>query len=317
MRDTVRHVVVDTSVLAAAFVPSSTDSQVVRDVIDGIFACSQSGWPAIRLYVPAICVAKTLGVFDKLRFKDRTLGQTEYAVARSALERFVGDRHYHQLDQQPRHVFATGLVSPINYSLSGRQGRHMGAADCLVAGMAVLLGHQVGVEDVLLLTADSHMAKVMARAAQLTATEADGMGIADIAAKVGVSPWSPGIYPGCLNVRETQEAQLREAFLGWPLPSSPCRGREATGPEDKAAIWALYQTIRREHGFRGREKLLSSPALDELRTRIACQRGLNLSAAQVYEVVAAVEKSPTLRRRLTRLTPERVPHRLENPTAAR
>lgn len=300
MRDTVRHIVVDTSVLAAAFVPACTDSEAVRVVIAGVFAASSAAWPAMRLYVPAICVAETLGVFDKLRFKEDRLSPRDHELACAGLQRFVTEKHYHQFEQHPKHVLATGLVSPLNYSIRGAPGRAMGAADCLVAGMAVLLAQQVGVNDVVLLTADAHMAAVMSEARRMNADDAARMGLVDAAARVGVGPWCNSLYPRCLNVREATPDQLRDSFLGWPLPSDRCRAASALRADDKAAIWSLYQSVRSEYGFRGREKLLSSPALDDLRTRLACQRRLCMTAADLYWAIADLEKNPKRRHRLFR-----------------
>lgn len=69
MQDPVRHVVVDANTLGAFLYANSTGSvnlQQRSQILIG--SALNGGWPGIKLYTPAICIAEALGVLDKYHF---------------------------------------------------------------------------------------------------------------------------------------------------------------------------------------------------------------------------------------------------------
>lgn len=154
--------------------------------------------------MPASSVAEAIGVLDKYRHctwarpvaknKASRLKPREYEAARALLKGAISNRFIEQVDHEPTHVSLAELISPINQSYQFRRKRGkshrvkkpMGGADCMIAGIAVLLHRRLGGSHVALATADQRLADVIGKCRRLTEKQADKFGIKS-ASGAGVS----------------------------------------------------------------------------------------------------------------------------------
>jgi phosphosulfolactate phosphohydrolase-like enzyme len=190
MKDPIRHVVVDTNILGDFLYPNGTKAvkRVERSKIL-LSAVLNARWPAIKLYTPAICIAEAMGILDKYRFcswgndikKDSSLklSAADYRSARKVLTDAVGQRTIEQLEHEPTHVLMAGLISPVNSYFQIRRNKRkklpMGAADCVIAGMAIHLVSRMGRESALLVTGDQRMADVVRKAGTVKEKTAESL----------------------------------------------------------------------------------------------------------------------------------------------
>ena len=306
MQDPSRHVVIDANVLSAGLLPQSTKNEQVRDrARDLLDAVTQARWPSLVLYTPGICVAEVRGTFDKYRYctwqgdvkhdPTKKISNDEYAAAEERLQEVEESVAFHRVNHDPKHVLAARLVSPINAHFQDcAQGRNrharqrlMSATDCVIAGMAIILQLQLGPDSVVLATADHRLADVISKAKTLTRGEADKLGLDFAAVSMGVERWSQDVYPNCVNLIDAKENDLRCAFLGWPLPVKALS--EKTARQLKRAerdhLARLWRSVKKEHKLGGEDRLPYSFALDDLRTRFACEAGLYVRNDQIYHVL--------------------------------
>jgi hypothetical protein len=299
MHDPVLHVVLDTSALASYFVPRSTNSERVREVMRVLFnAATHAEWPGLKIYVPAICVGETNAVFDKLWLRTGELTAQEYLKKVEQLDTFVHERYCQRVEQLEEHVRAAKLVSPVNQTTPRRKGGYMGGADCIIAAMSITLGFQVGSSNVRLLTTDTQMGDVMQRARTLSEVDAHRLGLVDLCATHGWPRWAASFYPMCLNLCEATEEELRDGFLGWPLPQNTCRKPAALSVDEEAHLWRIWLEIKRQFRVRGRESLPYGPPINHIRTRIACEVGIHLTGEEIYRFICNVQKRKDKRRQL-------------------
>lgn len=312
MKDPVRSVILDANVLAAHFCPCSTDSAQLRDRSRALVtAGADPNWPSLRLYTPGICIAEVLAVLDRYnlctwhgplkRDPTKKLTLREYRDARQHLVETVRSRAIEQLEHEPTHVLLAGMVSPVNNAYQFRRNRTSGssqvkppmsAADCVIAAMAILQGARVGQENVVLATADQRLADVMVKCRSLRKRRAGQLGL-DLAAKSAGLTWNPRLYPYTVNLRTAKTAELRRAFLGWPLPQGPFRARTPTqlSSAECRGLERAWREVSRDYSVRDPDRLPYGDAIDDLRTRFAADTGISLSNGQVFATLLRWRKA--------------------------
>lgn len=313
MQDPVRYVVVDANVLSAALLPKSTGSrQLAKRARILLQAVTKARWPSLVLYTPAICVVEALATFDKYRYctwhgdlkrkPERQITDRRYRSAQKNLKDALESLRLHRIQHDPRHALAAGLVSPINAFFEhcgagdGAQDparrRPMSATDCLIAGTAILLHHQHGPGRVVLATGDKRLSDVMRKAKNITPREAGELGLQFAACRIGLKDgWSTNVYPECVNLIQAEEAELRRAFFGWPLPKRPCPPARQLTPDQREKLIQLWRHVKRDHDLGGEDSLPYTRALDDLRTRFAVQCECYLSNAQIYKTLQDLRKA--------------------------
>jgi hypothetical protein len=311
MREPVRHVVLDANIIAAYFCPNSTNSLRVRErsqvLIDAVL---KAHWPNIRLYSPGICIAEARAVIDKYRFctwwgplkadPSKKLRAPEYRAAQRNLAQAVQSRRIEQMEHEPAHVLLAGLLSPVNNCFQFRRRRAsksivkgpMGAADCLIAGMAILQGIRVGKERVILATDDQRLCDVMDKCRCLKGDRAATLGLEEVASAAGTS-WRPDLYVPCLNIGKAPEKELREAFFGWPLPQSmpTTKRRSELTPEESRILGDMWLEISAEYGMSNPDSLPYTAALDDLRTRFALTATVCLPSGDIVHTLLNMRKA--------------------------
>jgi hypothetical protein len=312
MQDPVRHVVIDANVLSAALLAQSTESEGVRGRAGALLdAVVKARWPGLVLYTPGICVAEVRAIFDKYRYctwygepkteSARRINNDEYWSAQERLQDVEESVGFHRVDHDPAHVLAAGLVSPINaFFQDCGQGdarpvarQPMSATDCVIAGMAIALQRQLGADAVVLATADQRLSEVIGKAKRLTGEDAEQLGLDHVAVHLRFGRWHTDIYPRCVNLIHAHDTELREALLGWPLPTAPLSERTASNlsRSEKAQLAQLWRQVQKEHKLGGEDSLPYSAALDDLRARFACESGSYLANDQIYRVLQNMRKA--------------------------
>jgi len=317
MSEPTRHVIVDTNLLIYYLHPSSADTKTVRDRCQVLFdAAIRAEWSGLRLYVPAISVAEAIGVLDKYRFctwsgpvrQNPTvrLSTIDYREARDTLKNAIRSRVIEQIDHEPSHVSLAEFISPINqkFQFRRRRGatnrvkRPMGGADCMIAGMAVLLHRRLGGSQVVLATADQRLADVMTKCRGLSERRAEALGIKAAAEEVGI-PWSSNVFPDVINVRDASVADLRQAFSGWPLPSAACvvKDRNALTAQERSTLIDVWLRVARRHGITNPDALPHTSIIGEIRTEFAAASGVELTLSDIFGTLVALRKAGQLPRR--------------------
>lgn len=313
MADPKRHVVVDTNLLIYFLHPNSADTKTVRDRCEYLFgAALDASWSGLRLYVPAISVAEAIGVLDKYRFctwagpvkqdPAKRLNSQDYRRARSVLADAIRTGRLEQLDHEPSHVSLASLISPVNQMYQYRRRRTgkgkvkkpMGGADCLIAGISILLQRRLQ-EEVILATADQRLADVMAKCAGLSVSRAEALEMKQPAEAMGIE-WGPNAFPKSINVRDASISEMRDTFLGWPLPTVPCQARERSGltDADRDALVASWLRIAGRHGFSNPDRLAHASSLLELRTDLAATASLDMTCRDIFLEIIRLRKSKSL-----------------------
>lgn len=311
---------VDANILAAYLSSKTTNSLAVHErsaiIIDAVI---KHKWPSIELSTPSFCLAETQCVLDKHRYCDwhgrskdtkHRLTKREYQQTSAHLFDLVEQRRLRRIELDPAHIVAASLASIVNsYYQIRRKSRSkvtkkvnkrrvkppMGAADCLLLGMAIDLGLRVGVSDVVVVTADRRLADVAARCRALANDAAQKLGLDEVSARLGVE-WSSSLYPPCILIGSATEADLADALGGWPLPSRDIRGKLVAELKtvDQRRLFDLGQDIKSESGV-GPDSLPYSPQLDDLQMRFARATGIYLTKAEIAKQLLAWRKNPKSR----------------------
>ena len=311
MKDPIRHVVVDTNILGDFLYPKSTRAtkRVGRSQVL-MSAVVNAKWPAIKLYTPAICIAESMGILDKYRFctwgrevkQDPTLklSAADYRTARKLLTDAVGQRTIEQLEHEPTHVLLAGLISPVNSHFQIRRNKHrikppMGAADCVIAGMAIHLVSRMGRESVLLVTGDQRMADVVRKAEKVKDTTAEKLGLTSLAKSAGLT-WNAKLYPKVLNLQRATESELKAAFGGWPLPGSSVveKSRAELEETERKMLRQAWLEVATEYGITNADNLPYSRELEDIKVRFAIKSSVYLPNDDIFRFLLQQRKAKKL-----------------------
>ena len=219
----------------------------------------------------------------------------------------VRSRTIEQLEHEPGHVLLAGLVSPVNqhYQIRRKGGKGgggnarvkppMGATDCLIAGMTLV--SRMGRDAVVLATADQRLAVVLQKAERIKQDRAEELGLVEVAKQAGLA-WGPKLYPCVVNLHKATPRELRSAFGGWPLPTSPVvtKRRAALTPQEATALEDVWVAVASDYEISDPERLAYSPMLDDLKTRFAVASGVCLPNEDIFRFLLQRRKAGQLRR---------------------
>lgn len=270
-------------------------------------------WPSLTLYTPSICIAEALGIFGRWHFctwwgplrkhPEARIPREKYLSAQQGLAKVVQSHDLLQLSPDPELVLAAGLVSPINNAFrdcaqTGQdtgKARPMGGMDCLIAATAILLAHRLGKDSVALVTTDQRLTSVMARARCLSEEEVRRLALDKVADQLSFT-WSSDLYPRCVDLSRADPPELRDAFLGWPLPmvKLDLKSRTALTACERQSLTKLWYEVKSEHSVSDVDTLPYSPALDDLRTRFAVQCNVHMQNEDIYRFLQNQRKAGKL-----------------------
>jgi predicted nucleic acid-binding protein len=315
-RDARKHILIDANVLSAYLAPKTHRDPAVYErskiLID---SAVKYGWPTVQLYTPTICVAETQCVLDKHRYCDwhgapkdpqYRLTKAEYSESLRQLDHLLEARQLIRVEISHDHIAASALVSVPNAKYQYRRESNkkaakkrdksrikppMGAADCLIAGMAVDLSLRVGADDVVILTADRRLSDIMTACRTLTDTKARNLDLLTLAKRLNTK-WSNVIYPRAINIAKCTEKELKGCLGGWPLPEREvCEKRcENLTNREQKELYDLGQQIKSEYGV-GPDSLPYTAELDDLQIRFAIKTGVYSPRAEIARQLLAWRKN--------------------------
>jgi len=228
------------------------------------------------------------------------------------LARAVKERIVEELDHEPQHILLAGLISPVNCRYQIRRKRKtrktgtpkvtssqikppMGAADCLIVGLASHLVQRVGRAFTLLATGDQRLADVLAKARKLRPDKAAALGLTKTAEEAGLG-WDGKVYPNVVNLQRATENEMRTAFGGWPLPVKPLtvKCREELTRSEQSDLVNAWLAVATEHGITNPDSIAYSPALEDIRTRFAVATSIHLRSQDVFLFLLGRRKATRL-----------------------
>lgn len=315
MEDTgYRHLVIDTNVLLAWLTPKAHENaQVVERSTAILRAVSNRWWPDVRLLTSSVCIAEAQGVLDKFRLctwsrrnavvKPR-LSDTEYRHCSNRLAEIYKRQEFTCVETAPDIVSASGVVSLVNQKYQFRRRtkkskarirQPMGGADCLVVATAIIMEQRIHPSVVYLVTADQRMADVCRKARQISASQADSLGLIRRCRSAGLT-WNKDLFPRPLLLQDATADDLRECLTAWPLPDRSSKDvsdteRMSRGAQD--CLVGLYAEVKSRTRI-GVEKLPYSIEINQMRSDLACQYGCLLTNRQIFETLQRWRKKGEL-----------------------
>lgn len=232
MEGHLKYCLFDANVIAAYYCPRTTRSQQVvkksRIVIESV----RSGASKHFFYIPNFCIAEVFSVFMKYAYSNwnrhTTPGCIDKRVYRSLRDQFQDDIHnaklFYHYELSRYHILAVNLVAPIDhyFKLSRKTAGSnpttpSGTFDQLLIAMGLHLVKLHGVGNVVIVTADDRLARVVGKCReQLKPATKQKLRLPDAAKLTGIQ-FQPESFPSVLNLKTATKTQLKEVFGEWPM----------------------------------------------------------------------------------------------------
>lgn len=230
-----RYLLLDASVVVAAYVPSATRSARLQErsraLIDSVRNRSNDSF----LYMPNFCIAETFSVFMKHRFGKwnphvkHALTQKEFRAAVHAFQRDIHNGHLiYQYELSRYHVLGINLVAPVDHHYQmarpmrkkprdRRTPKPAGTFDQLIVSMGVQLAHLHGAVNTVVVTADARLAGLIdqCRRPMKPGTQKT-LGVDGGETIVG-RRFEPSTFPNVLDLQRAPKRQASE-FAGCVFP---------------------------------------------------------------------------------------------------
>ena len=227
------YLLLDANVAAGYYLPRSLDSRRARSRIQMILDSTRSQASTNVLYIPNFCIAEVFSVFAKHAFGKwnrhvkKKKGTIDKRVYRSLVRQFGSDIHngafLNQYELSRYHILGIDLVAPVDhhYQISrGTKRNHSpaGTFDHLIISMGIQLAHLHGPTNVAIVTADRRIGRILDRCRNGIPARVVQKLKLDRAHEVTGRPFSPSIFPQCLELSTCRNADLAALLGPWPLP---------------------------------------------------------------------------------------------------
>jgi hypothetical protein len=245
------YVLLDANVTAGYYLPRSLRGKRAAGRIENVFDSVRSGASNHFFYIPNFCVAEVFSVFMKHAYGHwnshvRKKGTIDKRVYERLVWQFQADIHngrfmYHY-ELSRYHVLGINLVAPIDHYFQFSRGKKnhapMGTFDHLIISMGIHLAHIHGAENTVILSSDDRLCNILSKCrGGLPAGTIRRLKL-NIAEEVTGKPFSPAIFPQCLNLKTATNADMATVFGSWPLPV--------------AKLPAVYRWLRRPSASGGK-----------------------------------------------------------------
>ena len=286
-----KFVLLDANVLAGYYEPKlllnqQTAAKRIRILLNAV---KQGGYPWIRPLIPNICITEVFNVFSKnARLGWRGKLKKEHATAihgkiyKRICQEFIKDIHNARLLEQWEvnryHIMAADFVAPIDHHMRRKSKRELGAADKIIAGMAIWLVRLFGEEHFRLVTADNDLCKVLRKGRKIKDVQAESWGLRHAERQTEMD-WSREIYPRVIHLERDKDKALRDFFGIWPLTTRVARPKKKKRIT-KSCIQHLVE-LYRDIGV-SRDRLPHTPHMDRLREEFQKRTGLTLTTDEVW-----------------------------------
>ncbi len=243
----------DTSVLVPYFLPHSHKEAKVHERAVAIIESVRSKASEHFFYIPNFCIAEVFSTFAKHAYgdwnKQVSSGTIDGRVHASLRKQFQDDIHnaalFYHYELSRYHVLTVNIVAPVDhyFKLGRGDGRRIvpsGAFDQLIAAMGIHLTKIHGAGNVVVITADNRLAKLIKKCRLTISPSArKTMKIADAERFVGI-PFVADSFPLVLDLATAKDRDLKAVFGEWPLPVArrykrPChlKRKRAAPPREK------------------------------------------------------------------------------------
>ncbi len=151
------------------------------------------------------------------------------------------------------------------------------------------------VEIAVAVTGDQRMADVVARAGRIKKTTAKSLGLLDVAESLGLT-WERQVYPRVLNLQTATDADLKEAFGGWPLPTTKIAdtSRSELTEDEKQQLLNSWLEVATEYKMTNPDNLPYSGELEDIKVRFACESSKYLSNDEIFRYLIQQRKRRAL-----------------------
>ena len=221
----------DTSVLVPYFLPHSHKEAKVYERAVAIIESVRSRQSDHFFYIPNFCIAEVFSTFAKHAYGDWNKqvksGTIDGRIHASLRKQFQSDIHnaalFYHYELSRYHVLTVNLVAPVDhyFKLGRGEGRRIvpsGAFDQLIAAMGIHLTKIHGAGNVVVITADNRLAKLINKCRSTISPSArKTMKIADAERFVGI-PFVADSFPLVLDLATAKDRDLQAVFGEWPLP---------------------------------------------------------------------------------------------------
>lgn len=220
----------DTSVIAAYYLPRSHRNPKVSDLATKIIESVRSGKSNNFLYIPNFCIAEVFSTFCKYTYgswnRQVKGSPLDSRVHESLRDQFSRDLHngalFYHYELSRYHVLGINMVAAIDhYYTLGHKRKHprspAGTFDQLTVSMALQLVKIHGTNNVVLITADHRLARLVDRCRKaISDTPRKKLRLKWIEQFVGID-FKPESFPLILNLDKCNETSLKNVFRIWPL----------------------------------------------------------------------------------------------------
>lgn len=219
----------DASVIVPYYYPKAHKSPKVAKNARILIESVRSGKTTHFFYIPNFCIAEVFSTFMKYAYSDWNVhtrsGKMHQKIHRKLREQFQEDIHnaklFYHYELSRYHIIAINLVAPVDhyYKMSRGTGKTpAGTYDQLIIAMGIHLVKMHGAGNVLVLTTDERLAKIIRRCRRpLRPSVYRRLGLKEALEFTGIR-FRPESFPLVLDLDRATDIQIKEVFPEWPLP---------------------------------------------------------------------------------------------------
>jgi len=224
------YILFDANVVAAYYLPRSTQSSKVAERAQILIDSVRSGASRHFFYIPNFCIAEVFSVFMKYAFGTwnkqvkRAKGPIDKRVYKSLKDQFHEDIHngklFYHYELSRYHVLGINVVAPIDHHYKITKGPDtipMGTFDHLIISMSIHLAHIHGSENVLIVSADDRLTDILARCRSDISKEIIKKLKLEESKEITGRDFNSRIFPRFINFKRARKKDLENIFGSWPL----------------------------------------------------------------------------------------------------
>jgi hypothetical protein len=221
----------DASVIVPYFLIKAHKNGGVHKRAAVLIESVRSGETNHFFYIPNFCIAEVFSTFAKYAYGDWNKqvksGTIHGKIHNSLRKQFESDIHnaalFYHYELARYHVLAVNLVAPVDHYFKLTRGASKtvapaGAFDQLIVAMGIHLTKIHGAGNVVVITADNRLAKLIKKCrSRISDSARRTMQLSGAENLVGI-PFCADSFPLVLNLDTAKDNDLEVVFGKWPLP---------------------------------------------------------------------------------------------------
>jgi len=218
-------------VIVPYFLPKAHKNSEVHARAAALIESVRSGITNHFFYIPNFCIAEVFSTFAKYAYGDWNKqiksGTIHGKVHNSLRKQFQSDIHnaalFYHYELARYHVLAINLVAPVDHYFKLTRGTSKivapaGAFDQLIVAMGIHLTKIHGSGNVVVITADNRLAKLIKKCRSNISDSARRAMQLEKAEKLVGIPFQADSFPLVLNLDTVKGKTLSNVFGQWPPP---------------------------------------------------------------------------------------------------